>query len=82
MRCSEGIFPAAARAGMMPTMNIHRFDHKVKTEAPRVQRVDLITGVECRRDWTDELPRSAALRQMVSANARPALRRVAIFWLF
>jgi integrase/recombinase XerD len=31
-------------------MSIHRFDHKVdrkvKTEAPRVQRVEVITGVE------------------------------------
>ncbi len=39
-------------------MSIHRFDHKVdrkvKTEAPRVQRVEVITGVERRRDWTDE----------------------------
>lgn len=39
-------------------MSIHRFDHKVdrkvKTEASRVQRVEVITGVERRRDWTDE----------------------------
>jgi transposase len=39
-------------------MSIHRFDHKVdrkvKTEDSRVQRVEVITGVERRRDWTDE----------------------------
>jgi transposase len=39
-------------------MSIDRFDHtvdrKIKTEAPRVQRVEVITGVERRRDWTDE----------------------------
>lgn len=39
-------------------MNTHRFNHKVdrkvKTEASRVQRVEVITGVERRRDWTDE----------------------------
>ena len=39
-------------------MSIHRFDHKVdrkvKTEASRVQRVEVITGVERRRDWTDD----------------------------
>ena len=29
-------------------------DRKVKTEATRVQRVEVITGVERRRDWTDE----------------------------
>jgi hypothetical protein len=31
--------------------NVHR---KVKTEAARVQRVEVIAGVERRRDWTDE----------------------------
>jgi transposase len=39
-------------------MSIHRFDHKVdrrfKTEASRGARVEVITGVERRRDWTDE----------------------------
>jgi transposase len=39
-------------------MNPHRFnrnvDHKVKTEASRVQRVEEITGVERHREWTDE----------------------------
>ena len=32
----------------------HNVDRKVKTEAARVQRVEVITGVERRRDWTDE----------------------------
>ena len=39
-------------------MSTHRFDHKVDrrfdTEASRGARVEVITGVECRRDWTDE----------------------------
>jgi transposase len=39
-------------------MSLHRFDHKVdrrfKTEASRGARVEVITGVERRRDWTDE----------------------------
>jgi transposase len=39
-------------------MSFHRFDHKVdrrfKTEASRGARVEVITGVERRRDWTDE----------------------------
>ena len=39
-------------------MSIHRFDHKVdrrfKTEASRGGRVEVISGVERRRDWTDE----------------------------
>jgi len=39
-------------------MSIHRFDHKVdrrfKTEASRGARVEVISGVERRRDWTDE----------------------------
>src|SRR5271167_3983008 len=39
-------------------MSTHRFDHKVdrrfKTEASRGARVEVITGVERRRDWTDE----------------------------
>jgi transposase-like protein len=43
---------------MMLVMDTHRFNHKVdrkvKTEAPRVQRVEVIKGVERRRDWTDE----------------------------
>jgi transposase len=32
----------------------HNVDRKVKTEAARVQRVEVITGVERRREWTDE----------------------------
>ena len=39
-------------------MNSSRFnrnvDHSAKTEASRVQRVEVITGVERRREWTDE----------------------------
>ena len=39
-------------------MSTHRFDHKVdrrfRTEASRGARVEVITGVERRRDWTDE----------------------------
>ncbi len=39
-------------------MSTHRFDHKVdrrfKTEASRGARAEVITGVERRRDWTDE----------------------------
>jgi transposase len=39
-------------------MNSDRFNHsvdrKVKTKTPPVQRVEVITGVERRRDWTDE----------------------------
>jgi transposase len=39
-------------------MSTDRFDHKVdrrfKTEASRGARVEVITGVERRRDWTDE----------------------------
>ena len=39
-------------------MSTHRFDRKVdrrfKTEASRGARVEVITGVERRRDWTDE----------------------------
>ncbi len=39
-------------------MNTYRFnrnvDRKVKTEASRVQRVEVITGVERRREWTEE----------------------------
>jgi transposase len=39
-------------------MSFHRFDHKVdrrfRTEASRGARVEVITGVERRRDWTDE----------------------------
>ena len=39
-------------------MSTHGFDHKVdrrfKTEASRGARVEVITGVERRRDWTDE----------------------------
>jgi transposase-like protein len=39
-------------------MNTRRFDHKVdrrfKTGASRGARVEVITGVERRRDWTDE----------------------------
>ena len=39
-------------------MSIDRFDHKVdrrfNTEASRGPRVEVITGVERRRDWTDE----------------------------
>ena len=31
----------------------HSVDRKVKTKAPPVQRVEVITGVERRRDWTD-----------------------------
>ena len=38
-------------------MNTHRFNHnvdrKVKTEASRVQRVEVITGIERRREWTE-----------------------------
>jgi len=30
------------------------FNHKVKTEAVRGPRVEVISGVERRRDWTDE----------------------------
>jgi transposase len=32
----------------------HSVDRKVKTKAPPVQRVEVITGVGRRRDWTDE----------------------------
>lgn len=32
----------------------HNVDRKVKTEAALVQRVGVITGVERRRDWSDE----------------------------
>lgn len=39
-------------------MSTHRFDHKVdrrfETEGSRGPRVEVITGVERRRDWTDE----------------------------
>src|SRR5271165_4830510 len=39
-------------------MSTHRFDHEVdrrfKTEASRGARIEVITGVERRRDWTDE----------------------------
>jgi transposase len=39
-------------------MSTHRFnhnsDHKVKTENPRVQRAEVITGVEHCQEWTDE----------------------------
>jgi len=39
-------------------MSIHRFDHKVdrrfETEASRGARVEVITGVERRGDWTGE----------------------------
>jgi len=39
-------------------MSSHRFDHKVarrfETEGSRGPRVEVITGVERRRDWTDE----------------------------
>jgi len=39
-------------------MSTHRFDHEVdrrfKTEASREARIEVITGVERRRDWTDE----------------------------
>lgn len=39
-------------------MNTHRFNHsvdlKVKTESSRVQRVEVNTGVERHREWTDE----------------------------
>jgi transposase-like protein len=39
-------------------MNSDRFNHnvdrKVKTKAAPIQRVEVITGVERRRDWTDE----------------------------
>ena len=43
---------------MIPPMSRDRFnsnvDRKVKTEATPIQRVEVITGVERRRDWTDE----------------------------
>ena len=29
-------------------------DRKVKTEATPIRRIEVITGVERRRDWTDE----------------------------
>ena len=32
----------------------HNVDRKVKTKAAPVQRVEVITGVERRRDWPDE----------------------------
>jgi transposase len=32
----------------------HSVDRKVKTKTPPVQRVEVITGVERRREWTDE----------------------------
>jgi transposase len=39
-------------------MSTHRFDHKFdrrfKTEASRGARIEVITGVERRRDWKDE----------------------------
>ncbi len=39
-------------------MSTHRFtsnfNHSVKTKDPRGPRVEVITGVERRRDWTDE----------------------------
>jgi transposase len=57
-RCADPIFRALARGGMMPAMSTDRFDHKVdrrfKTEASRGARVEVITGVDRRRDWTDE----------------------------
>ena len=43
---------------MIPPMSRDRFnsnfDRKVKTEATPIRRVEVITGVERRRDWTDE----------------------------
>ena len=32
----------------------HNVDRKVKRKAAPLQRVEVITGVERRRDWTDE----------------------------
>ncbi len=47
-----------AGEGMIPPMRRDRFnsnvDRKVKTEATPIRRVEVITGVERRRDWTDE----------------------------
>ena len=43
---------------MIPPMSRDRFnsnvDRKVKTEVTPIRRVEVITGVERRRDWTDE----------------------------
>jgi transposase len=43
---------------MIPRMSRDRFnsnvDRKVKTEATPIRRVEVITGAERRRDWTDE----------------------------
>ena len=43
---------------MIPPMSRDRFnsnvDRKVKTEVTQIWRVEVITGVERRRDWTDE----------------------------
>ena len=43
---------------MIPPMSRDRFnsnvDRKVKTEATPIRRVEVITGVERRRDWTEE----------------------------
>ena len=43
---------------MIPPMSRNCFnsnvDRKVKTEATPIRRVEVITGVERRRDWTDE----------------------------
>jgi transposase len=32
----------------------HNVDRRVKTKAAPLQRVEVITGVELRREWTDE----------------------------
>jgi hypothetical protein len=36
-------------------------DRKVKTEATPIRRVEVITGVERRRDWTDEQKLSSSV---------------------
>ena len=36
----------------------HNVDHKVKTEATPIRRIEVITGVERRREWSDEKKRA------------------------
>ena len=36
----------------------HNVGHKVKTEATPIRRIEVITGVERRREWSDEKKRA------------------------
>ena len=36
----------------------HNVDHKVKTEVTPIRRIEVITGVERRREWSDEKKRA------------------------